>query len=1336
MNKNAIQKYAIWARNELIEQVKQRAYQYGITDKGYGDEKAVAIAGRALSPEELRQRQAFISEIKKSGFQLASEEVAYTWFNRIIALRFMEVNDYLPTHIRVLSDTSGGFKPEILKDVLHLDLPGLDKGKVSDLLNANRTEELYRYLLLTQCNALNALLPEMFEEMGAYTEMLLPNNILKPEGIIGRLVKDIPEEDFRDAVQIIGWLYQYYNTEPKQEVFDGLKKNIKISRAKIPAATQLFTPDWIVRYMVENSLGRLFIVDSGKWLGDHMTEPERIEKEKRISEQFGWRYYLPEAEQSEEVRRLRLTRPDTKTAKFNPDDIKVMDPCMGSGHILVYAFEVLMQIYRSEGYAERDAAKLILEKNLYGLEIDRRAYQLAYFALMMKARQYNRRILTLDVRPQVYEPTGYPDGMEYGSLVKVQTPAPCGKGNRQTPADYVGTPFEKGAISNLASSVGASAEKGDVLEPMPEPPKADQIGMFEDSYKVKLNTWNFRRLLAQKYDVVVTNPPYMGNKGLNLKMSDYLQINYTDYKSDSFAAFIIRCGEMATPTGFVGMFTPYVWMFIQSYEKLRNNLYKTKNITTLIQFEYSAFEEATVPVCSFVYQNKKTGEKGGYFRLVDFRGGMEVQRKKYLEALENPQCGYFYTADSDNFAKIPGSPVAYWASEATLRSFDCQLINKWVNPRIGLVTGDTDRFLRFWSEIEKSRIFFSCSCTKESISSMQKWFPYQKGGSFRKWYGNNEYVVNWENDGWEMKNDNFSGTRVKSHNYNEDFAFRQAITWTKITSSTFSGRFVPAGYLFDDAGPLCTVSGDHIMQILALLNSIVGTHFLSLLSPTMNFLPGHIKALPVPEGIVGNINLADLAQDCISLSRTDWDSFETSWDFKRHPLISPLFKGGGGLPFLPRDKKLKDRSRDLRTNATSQENHLWYDYLKNHEPRFTRQRIIGEYIADFFCHAAMLVVELDGSQHHTPDGIAYDNERTAYLNGLGIEVIRFPNSAVDKDFSRVCGEISRVVEGRIQTPADCVGTPFKKGAISKPVTSEGTPFKKGASTIAAAYAEWECEAAERFDTLKANEEELNRIFIDIYGLRDELTPEVADKNVTVRRADLGREIRSLISYAVGCMFGRYSLDVAGLAYAGGDWDNDKYITFIPDKDNILPICDDEYFDDDIVGRFIDFVKTVYGADTLEENLLFIANALGGKGTPRDVIRSYFLNDFFKDHCKIFQKRPIYWLFDSGKKNGFKALIYMHRYSRDLLAKLRTDYVHEQQERYRTQLSHIADALNTAAGAERARLLKRQNKLMEQLRETVVFEEKVHHLADRNITIDLDDGVKKNYEKLSGILSEI
>ena len=820
-----------------------------------------------------------------------------------------------------------------------------------------------------------------------------------------------------------------------------------------------------------------------------------------------------------------------------------IDPCMGSGHILVYAFDVLMQIYESEGYNPRDAAKLILEKNIYGLDIDRRAYQLGYFSLMMKARQYNRRIFTEDVKPQVYYPVGFPDGEEYGSLVKV-----------------------------------------DSLPPKPVE-KAGQLSLEDTLYDVQLSTWNFKRLLAQKYDVVVTNPPYMGGKGQSGTISEFLKNNYPDTKSDTFSAFIERCGQMAKPTGYVGMFTPYVWMFIQSYEKLRNMLYSTKDIITLIQFEYSAFEEATVPVCTFVVRNGKTGANGEYLRLVDYRGGMEVQRKKTLEAIANPKCGYRYTASAENFEKIPGCPVAYWVSEAMLKAFERgNSIESYSTPRQGMGTGDNNRFLRIWWEVEQYKMGYGLRTLEEADTSNLKWFPYNKGGEFRKWYGNNEYVVNFQNDGREVK-----ASVMKKYPYlktpdfvikNTSSFFKECITWSQISTCSIAFRYKPVGFISGGGAASIFHSRENLYYLQGACNSKVMQTIATLLSPTLNFEINQVKDYPVIEDKSKKTMVNELVAANISLSHADWDAFEVSWDFKRHPLL--------------------------------------------------------------------------------------------------------------------CGE----------------------------------------RTISSAFEKWEREAAERFDTLKANEEELNRIFIDIYGLQDELTPEVEDNDVTVRRADLSRDIRSLISYAVGCMFGRYSLDNEGLAYAGGDWDAGKYRSFVPDKNNILPICDDEYFDDDILGRFVDFVCVVYGVETLEENLKYIADALGGNGTPREVIRNYFLNDFYKDHCKIYQKRPIYWLFDSGKKNGFKSLVYLHRYQSDLLAKLRTDYVHEQQERYRTQLSHIASALNTATGSERARLLKQQDKLSEQLKEITAFEEKVHHLADQNITIDLDDGVKENYEIFTDVLAKI
>ena len=651
MNKPAIQKFAIWARNELISQVSQRAYQYGIDEKNC-DASLEAVGGRLLSAEEKSQRRELIRQIEAKGYTQVMEEVAYTWFNRFIALRFMEVNNYLPSHIRVFSDGNGAFKPEILSDALHVDLPGLDTAKVAEYIEANDTETLYRYLLLTQCNALNEALPMMFERMGGYTEMLLPNNILKPDGVLGRMVADIPEDDWRDAVQIIGWLYQYYNDERKNAVINIYKGTVK--REDVPAATQLFTTDWVVRYMVDNSLGRY-------WIERH--------PESRLADCLQF-LVTPKSGELAHVSDF-----------IKPEDIKFFDPCMGSGHVLVYAFDVLMEIYKESGYTERDAAGMIVRNNLFGLDIDARAAQMAYLAVMMKARQYDRRFLTRGIQPNVYAPGTYEDGQEYGSMLQVDT-----------------------------------------LEPQPE---VDGTNLFGESADARLNTWNFRRLLAQKYDIVVTNPPYL-NK-YNPKLKDFVNKNYKDYSGDLFSVFIYRNLHLCKPDGYCGYMTPFVWMFIKTYEKLREYIIKGKSIATLVQMEYSAFEEATVPICSFVLKNGKPAEKGLYFKLSDFKGGMEVQKTKVLEALADKDCGYFYEADQSNFSKIPGAPVAYWVSEKFMQVFQKgKKLNDYAVVFEGLKTRDKEHFLRFWFEVNTF-----------------KWKHYAKGGAFRRWYGNGEYVVDW-----------------------------------------------------------------------------------------------------------------------------------------------------------------------------------------------------------------------------------------------------------------------------------------------------------------------------------------------------------------------------------------------------------------------------------------------------------------------------------------------------------------------------------------------------------------------------------------------------------------
>ncbi len=1139
MNKTAIKNFAIWARNKLIADISYKAGLLGIKEKGIksplpqstqtvqffdiGTKEPSSITGI-----EIQQRKKLVEEIERkakqsdyaTAYKNVIEEVAYTWFNRLIAIRFMEVNDYLPTRIRVLSSESNGkAEPDLVTHALeaNLDYSAYEKDRIIQLKHENKLDELFRILFIKQCNSLNSNLPDLFEKTSDYTELLLNVSFIDKEGVVYHLVNDISENNFNvtkeGQVEIIGWMYQYYITEKHNEVVNVLEK-IAIKKEDIPAATQLFTPDWIVRYMVENSLGRL-------WLESHPNDALKA----------NWKYYLDEAEQTPEVaEKLRIMK--SQSTVKSPEDIRLIDPCMGSGHILVYAFDVLMQIYESEGYNPRDAAKLILEKNVYGLDIDCRAYQLAYFSLMMKARQHNRRILTDGVKPQVYHPAGFLDGEEYGSLARVEK-----------------------------------------LEPMPEQPEEQQMTLFDGSYDAKLNAWNFKRLLAQKYDVVVTNPPYL-NK-LNGKLKEYVSLHYQDYSSDLFSVFIYRNLELCKQSGYSAYMTPNVWMFIKSYEKLREFIIKRKSITSFVQLAKGAFfKEATVDICTFVIKNTALSLCGNYIRLEDFKGDMELQRDKTLSAIADKSCYYRYSVSTSNFALIPSTPIAYWVSDRIIETFHVgtQLQNI-AKPVVGLQTGDNSRFLRFWFEIIIDKCGFGLS-QKDALASNHKWFPYNKGGDYRKWYGNNEYVVNWENDGAEIKSFVDSRGKLRSRPQNTQYYFRQSITWSFVSSSYFGVRYSPMGAIFDVGGSSLFPSEVNKYYLTGFLCSKLSFEYMKIQNSTMNFQVGNVATLPVIEDKEAKPIIDKSVEECISLSRADWDAFETSWDFKRHPLI--------------------------------------------------------------------------------------------------------------------CGE----------------------------------------QTVATAFAKWEHETEQRFDTLKDNEEELNRIFIDIYGLQDEITPEVEDKDVTVRRANLGREIRSLISYAVGCMFGRYSLDTEGLANAGGDWDTGKYRSFIPDKDNILPICDDEYFEDDIVGRFVAFVKTAYGPSMLEENLKFISGAIGGKGTPREVIRDFFISEFYKDHCKIYQKRPIYWLFDSGKQNGFKALIYMHRYDENTIGNLRVDYLHRLQRIYESEIARMQDTIENSKDArEVTAATKRKEKLIKQLQETKEYDEKIAHLALARTPIDLDDGVKVNYEKV-------
>ena len=862
MNKNAIQKFAIWARNELIAQVSQRAYQYGIDESGFGDASADTLNGRLLTAEEKSQRQELIKQIKEKGYQQVMEEVAYTWFNRFIALRFMEVNNYLPSHIRVFSDASGAFKPEILNDVLHLDLPGLSSGKVAEYIESNDTEALYRYLLLTQCNALNSALPVMFERMGGYTEMLLPNNILRQDSVLGHMVSDIPEENWQDAVQIIGWLYQYYNTELKDDTFAQLKKNVKITKERIPAATQLFTPDWIVRYMVENSLGRL-------WLEGHPNAELHD----------GWKYYLDEAEQEPEVEaQLAKLREEYKTIK--PEEIKVIDPCMGSGHILVYAFDVLMQIYTSAGWDQREAAQSILKNNLYGLDIDDRAAQLAYFAVMMKARQHDRRFLTRGIQPHIYA------FAESNTI----TTAPLHDMGITLSQDEYDTAVKQ--VLRLLDELRDAKEYGSILTVTPcdwdllrrfaVPRTEDEggqqlLGIHGEQIAAPLlqRLINIGEALSQQYDVVVTNPPYMAVSNAGAKVNDYVKKNFPDSKTDMFAVFIERCGQMAKKNGYQAMITQHAWMFLSSFEKLRTKLLAV-DIVNMAHLGARAFEEIggeVVQTTSFVIRKSHIADyKGEYCRLIEPTS--QQGKEDMFLAGENR-----YAADQSNFSKIPGSPVAYWVNASILTAYEQgNLIGDSADVKIGMGTGKNEIFVREWWEVFYTKIDFSLKTINDLAESNGRYFPYNKGGEFRLWFGNLQEVLWFDTEGRRYM-DTMSGHR---ENGARDFYCKEGLTWSFISSSKFGIRYLPTGCFFDVAGSTLFSRVDNAYT-LGFLASCVCFDILGILNPTLNYQAGNIKSLPLL--IDREDEVDERVYQNIQISKEDWDSYETSWDFKRNPLV-------------------------------------------------------------------------------------------------------------------------------------------------------------------------------------------------------------------------------------------------------------------------------------------------------------------------------------------------------------------------------------------------------------------------------------------------------------------
>lgn len=1188
MDKTAIKKFAIWARNKLIADSVYRARLLGITDKeiqnplpqstkdaqffDIGLKEPAIVMGDAIA-----QRNNLVAVIREKAkdisypeaFSRIMEDTAYTWFNRLIAIRFMEVNNYLPGHVRVLSsDNPEKIEPDLVTSPFDSDLTFSEdeSRQIVDWKTNNQTDDLFRMLFLKECNALNEPLPMLFETIADYTELLLTLTISDRDGVVWHLVHDIPEDDFRDQVQIIGWFYQYYNTEPKDKVF-ARKSSEKIKKEDIPAATQLFTPDWIVRYMVENSLGRL-------WVEGHPNEDLKGQ----------WKYYLDEAKQEEDVQK-QLNQIYAEHSKLNPEDLTCLDPCCGSGHILVYMFDVLMQIYQSRGYRDRDAAISIVEHNLYGLDIDERAAQLAYFAVMMKARQYDRRFLNRGLQPHIYaieESNGlskwsdmrgqtegeqmnlddqfvnladelidtFWDAKNYGSLLQVEP------GNYDGLLDYMQQLLDEGC-----NNLFLSGWLQEVAERMPKLVRQ-------------------AKLLRQKYWVCVTNPPYMGAGNMNRKLSDFVKKNYADYKSDMFSACMVRFTQMTEEKGFLGFLSPYVWMFISSYEKLRELFIQQKTIQTLIQFEYSAFEEATVPICTFVLCNHYINKKGVYFRLTDYKGGMEVQREKMLEALATHDKTIYFESNAANFSKIPGKTIAYWIHVENFLS-DLKINNFFQSGGRNKTHNDA-KYVRYFWEVNINEI-------------NNYWKLYLNGGTFKQYYGNNIEIVNWRDNA--KKEYKSHGGLLKQESV-ESFG----IYWNKITSNFPGFCFKDKNWIFSSNAP--TIICDDIKLTLTALgyfNSKVAHYFLSAINPTMTTNVGDVLSMPFNDV---NYAVNNIVCGNISISKTDWDSFETSWDFQTHPLLAP-----------------------------------------------------------------------------------------SSLDMAGLIMAKQP-------------------------------------------------------TLAERYEQFKAICEDRFDILQENEEELNRIFIDIYGLKDELTPDVAPKDVTVHQIFDSKDdvpddlqgsnyvltkedvMKSLLSYAVGCLFGRYSLDTPGLAYAGDEWDADTYQTFIPDNDNVVPITDEEYFDDDLSSFICAWLKKAFGRENFEANLEFLTDALGTRGTTsREKLRNYFLKNFYKDHCKTYQKRPIYWLFDSGKENGFKALVYLHRYDENTIGRVRADYLHRMERIYSNEVNRMQDVIDHSHSAHEVSVAeKRLEKMKKQIKECQDYDAKLGHLALDQIHLDLDDGVKINYRK--------
>ena len=1165
MDKVILKKFAIELRQDLMEKIKNKINTFYVNENFKNEQKGDLYIlsndkhSLSLTNDEYKKRELLIKRINELGIEQVIEEAAYTWFNRIVAIRYMEINDYLPLTkdnqslgIRVLSSKDNTPNPEIMKftNLMNPDLNiDFKKEKYVELKNDN---EKFKYVLLLVCKKLGRVIPQIFDGITDYIDILIPDNLLNDTGFVNKIVSEVPKNNY-NQVEIIGWLYQYYNQTEKDRVISA-KKQYK--KNEIAYATQLFTPDWIVKYMVENSLGRYWI--------EHGGDKNLIKN---------WKYFI-----KDNIQEI--------SEKITPTEIKCIDPCSGSGHILVYMFEVLYQIYLSYGYSKKDIAEQILKNNLYGLDIDDRAGQLSILSVLLKAREYDKNIFNKEIVKEL-------------NIMSIQ------ESNKisDTVLDNLNSEEEKELGRYLIERFKNAKEIGSLLilekkdYSLLEQAIYKNNTIFGIELREKINPLiKLAKIIQNKYNIVVTNPPYMNNSVMSLNLKNYIQENYKSVKNDLFSSFIMRNSFYGNEDSYLGFMTPYVWMFISSYEDLRKYIIEKINVSSLIQLEYSALEEATVPICSFTLKKSKNNDLGIFYDLSDFTGGMAIQEKVFLKSL-NDDVAYVYKRKSSDFKKMSGYQIAFQNNDKMFDIFsNSKKLSDFATPKCGLKTGITEKYVKCWHEVDFNDIGFNICSREESIKSNKKWFPASNGGEYRKWYGNQYDIVYWYNDGYEIRNLYNPNGKLKSRPQNMNYYFKGGITWSALTSKKLSLRTTDVGNIITGAGYGLFNEVISIKSIMGLLNSKVVEKLVKSLSQTLNFEVGVLEKLPIREDKSKNEKIEILVEENISNSKEDWDSFETSWDFIIHPLIEYKTGSGYGKDIDKWDYKIKD-----------------------------------------------------------------------------------------------------------------------------------------------AYESWKFNCDEKFKLLKNNEEELNKIFIDTYGLQDELTPDVEDKDITIRKADKKREVKSLISYAVGCMFGRYSLDEKGIIFAGGDFDKSKYKTFSVDEDNIIPITDEAYFGDDIVERFKKFIKVVYGDNTFNENMDFIAETLGKKGTEtsEDTIRRYFLNDFFNDHIKIYKKRPIYWLFDSGKKNGFKALIYMHRFNENLIPKVRLDYLHRIQTTYEKLLSDVNYKLTTDLSlSDKKAIQNRQADLNAKLNEIKEYDEKIAHIANQRINIDLDDGVKVNYDKFKDILAKI